>query len=154
MTDTMTAAAKQRVRDEWVARARAAAESWTTNVAATSAAATVDEDESHDIDATWQADTDGDLAGIFSEQGYAQRLDLNILEQIDFSLTDVVRPGAIVGIDGHRDVVGISGEPFEVDGVTYETISTESPLYAVIEGLRLGDTYEFRGQQHTIDFLA
>ena len=81
------------------------------------------------------------------DRGYAQRLDLNILEQIDFSLTDVVRPGAIVGIDGHRDVVGISGEPFEVDGVTYETISTEAPLYAAIEGLRLGDTYEFRGQE-------
>ena len=32
--------------------------------------------------------------------------------------------------------------------------ATQAPTYAAIEGLRLGDTYEFRGQEHTIDFLA
>lgn len=150
---TMTAAAKQRVRDEWVARARLAAESW-ADPTLTRDGVVLDSDDSHDIDGTWQSDTEGELAGIFSEQGAAQRLDLEILEKIDFSLTDVVRPGAIVGVDGHRDVVGISGEPFEVDGVTYETISTEAPLYAAIKGLRLGDSFTFRGQTQTIDFLA
>ena len=43
---------------------------------------------------------------------------------------------------------------FEVDGVSYEGISTDSPIYPAIEGLRAGDSFTFRDASQSIDFLA
>ena len=63
-------------------------------------------------------------------------------------------PGALVGFDGERYVVGVVAEAFECDGVTYEGLSSDSPIYASLKGLGLGDTFSFGSREHHVDFLA
>lgn len=76
------------------------------------------------------------------------------IEGLDVSAKSSVEPGAVVGFGGARYVVGIVADAVDVDGVTYEGISPDSPVYAAIEGLALGDTFDFRDRKQTIDFLA
>jgi hypothetical protein len=65
-----------------------------------------------------------------------------------------VVPGAIVAFGGDHYVVGTVADEFACDGVTYEGISADAPLYAVIKGLRAGDSFTFNGQEHRVDAVA
>lgn len=74
------------------------------------------QDAAYDIDDQWQADTEGDLEGLFERVESTRQDAVDHLASLDFSVSDVVAPGAIVGIDGQRHVFGASfGEEIEVD---------------------------------------
>lgn len=151
----MDAAGKQRVQDALVARARQGLAEPRSEVAEAQAGARLDQDAAYDIDDQWQADTEGDLEGIFERVESTRQEAVDQLAGLDFAVTDVVAPGAIVGIDGQRHVFGASfGEEIEVDGVTYEALSADSPLGEVVAGLKLGDRFTFRDREQSIDFLA
>lgn len=147
-------AAKLRVQEALLERARADLAAARKNVAGHQSAARLDQDASHEIDDQWQADDQGDLAGLFERQRATTRAALEQIESLDFALTDLVGPGAIVSVDGQRYVVGVVGEPVEVDGVSYQTMSADSPLSLAIRGSRAGATVTFRGREQRIDFVA
>lgn len=107
--------------------------------------------ESDDIS---QSDEAGDLAGLFEASATRQSGLLADAERLDFSLTDVVRAGAIVGFDGRRYVVGVASSAFESDGIIYEGISLDSPVYPHLHGRRAGEIASFAGVDHRIDFVA
>lgn len=151
---TMDEAAKQRVKDALLSRARADLASAQDSVQIEHSAAQLDQDSSYAVDDQSQADEAGDLMALYEGVTGQQRSDIERIEHLPVKPTDVVAPGAIVGFGGNRYLVGAVADQFECDGVAYEGISADSPIYAAIQGLHIGDTFTFRGAQHEVDFLA
>lgn len=151
---TIDGPAKLRVKEALLEQARAAVAALAGRATEVQAAARSHEDDTYQSDDLSQSDEAGDLTALF-EQSEARRQEaLDQVERLDFTPSDVVGPGALVGFGGSRFVVGVVADEFECDGATYEGISTESPIYERIEGLRLGDEFEFNGRRDRIDFLA
>lgn len=151
---TMDEAAKERVKATLVERARAELAALLETVQEDDSASQLDQDDSFSVDDQSQADEAGDLSGLFQRQREQRQEDVERIEQLDVSPKSSVEPGAIVGFDGSRYLVGVVAVDFDCDGVTYQGISADSPIFEVLEGVALGDTFTFRERTHTIDFLA
>ncbi len=107
--------------------------------------------EAHDKDDIADARENADLAAAFDHPVYTHHAKIEAIENTDFSLTDTVRPGALVSFNGRSFVVAVSTAKFDCDGVTYMGISTQSPIYKTIEGLQAGDRFTFNGREMTLD---
>lgn len=151
---SMAAEAKQLVKDALVSAARAALSSSDENMQTLQSAAAVDHDSPSSVDDLSQADSSRDLSTLFGETVADQRAGLQRIEQLDFGPKDRVEPGAIIGFGGRHYVVGVVSEAFDCGGVTYEGVSTESPIYAAIAGRREGETFAFRGQHERLDVVG
>lgn len=111
-------------------------------------------DDTVSRDDTYQAVVAADMQTLLEEADERDKADDAAAAELDFSSTDVVRPGAIVGLDGVRFIVGVVLDEVTVDGQAYAGLSDDSPLYEAIQGLSAGDSYTFRDQTGTIDFVA
>lgn len=151
---TITAEAKQRVKDALIALTRAQLEASRAAVEAEHNTAELDPDSSWSVDDLSQSDAAGALSALFEEHGEAQEAEVERIEALDFSPTDTVRPGAIVAFGGYHYVVGAVAEPFECEGTTYEGISLDSPIYGHIEGKAAGASFSFNGRDHTLEVVA
>lgn len=151
---SMTAAAKQQVKDALISAARAALSSSDENMQTLLSAAEVDQDSSSSVDDLSQADSSRDLTTLFGETAADQRAGLRRIEELDFGPKDRVEPGAIIGFGGRHYVVGVVAEAFDCGGITYEGVSSDSPIYATIKGRREGDTFAFRGQHQRLDVVG
>ena len=145
---------KSRVKDALLRQVEADLLAARGDVARKDAAAKLDQDSSFSVDDQSQAAEAGDLDELL--EGREQRLAgiRNQIEKLDFGPRDEVGPGAIIGFDGDRYVVGVVAAAFESDGATYEGIAADAPIYAAIEGLHAGDTFSFAGHDHRIDFVS
>lgn len=118
------------------------------------AAAEVDQDDSVALDDLSQSDEAGDLAGFAADAIAEGEATLATLDQLDLAATDVVRAGAVVAFDGARYLVGVAAAAVTVDGVPYEGISADSPVFAAIDGKRAGETFTVAGTDHTLDLVG
>jgi len=150
----MDGAAKRRVKDVLLAQAEAALRSSRGGIAEQDSAAMLDADVPDSVDDLSQSGEAGDMGELLETVEDRQKEILTRIEGLDFGPKTAVAPGALVGFGGTRFVVGVVAAEFECDGVTYEGLSSDSPIYAALEGLRLGDTFTFGGHDHRIDFLA
>lgn len=107
--------------------------------------------ETHDTSDLAEARENADLAAAFDHPVHTHQAKIDAIEATDFSVTDRVRAGAILGFGGRHFVVAVSTVRFDCDGVTYMGISTQSPIYKAMEGLRAGDTATFNGREITLD---
>jgi hypothetical protein len=151
---TIDEASKLRIRDALLVHARHELGALSDQVEDEHAAAELDQDTSLEVDDTSQSYEAGDLHALYGRSVARQSASVRHIESLDFAHTDVVVAGAIVGVDGRRYVVGVASAPFECDGVTYEGIASDSPIFTHIQGLRVGDTFEFMGQKQHIVFVA
>lgn len=151
---TMDADAKAEVKKALLAAARAQLRASEGGADAEESAAELDQDSSFSVDDQSQADEAGAVTRLFEAVSDRQQDDVVAIETLDVAPTDVVRPGAIVGFGGARYVVGVVSTAVRCGGESYEGLSTDSPIYAEIEGLHLGDSFTFRDTKQTIDFLA
>lgn len=148
-------ATKSRIHDALVAHLRAGMEALDTTAGFERRTGELgQEDVTLESDDISQSDEAGDLEGLLEDSANRQARALAEVGRLDFSVTDVVRPGAIVGLDGRRYVVGVASSPFESDGVIYEGISLDSPIYAHLQNRRAGEIASFAGMDHRIDFVA
>jgi hypothetical protein len=150
----MDSVAKQRVKDALLAQVEAELQASRASVAREDSAAKLDADSSYSVDDQSQADEAGDLGGLFEGIEERQAGTLGRIADLDFGPKTEVSPGAIVGFDGDRYVVGVVAAAFECDGITYEGISPDSPIYATLKGLQPGDTFTFDAREHRIDTVA
>ncbi|UWQ92291.1 hypothetical protein QEZ52_05790 [Aliisedimentitalea scapharcae] len=111
----------------------------------------LDDREGHDKDDLVGARENADLAAAFDHPVQAHHAKIDVLENLDFSMTDSVRPGAVVRFNGRSFVVAVSTTRFEVDGQTYMGISQQSPIYKAMAGLEAGDTFVFNGKDVEIE---
>jgi hypothetical protein len=150
----MDADAKQRVKDALRARVATELSSSRAAVAGDRSAAGLDPDSSYTSDDLSQSDARSELAGLLAGAVERQAGALARIDALDFGPTSTVVPGAIIAFGGDHYVVGVVSDAFDCDGVTYEGISAESPVYASIRGLRVGDTFSFNGHEHRLELVA
>jgi hypothetical protein len=145
---------KLRVKDALLDHARAELRAQIDSADNERDAGQLDHDTSLEVDDISQADEAGDLESLLADSATKQKQLVERIEDLDFTHTDRVAAGAIVGFGGLRYVVGVAVGPFQSDGVTYEGIALDSPVYAEIEGLRVGDRFALEGVEQRIDVVA
>lgn len=154
MSETLDPQAKARVKEALLAQAHGRLAALRESASAGAFAAEVDQDSSFSVDDLSLADAAGNFTGLLEESAATQQATIDRIEKLNFETAQQVSPGAIVGFGGERFIVGAGGVDLECDGVAYQGISTDAPIYAAIQGLALGDTFEFRGRTQRIDLLA
>jgi hypothetical protein len=150
----MDGEAKLRVRDALRARVEIQLSSSTQAVADERSAAELDPTSSYTSDDVSQSDEEGELAELLGGSEDHQLGVLRTIDGLDFGPHSTVVPGAIIAFGGDHYVVGVVAEAFDCDGITYEGISADSPVYAVIRGLSVGDSFTFNGHEHRLDLVA
>lgn len=115
------------------------------------AASELDQDGTIAPDDLSQADQAGDLAGFAGDAIAEAEATLAAIDALDLSATDAVRPGAVVGFGGARYLVGVAAAPVTVDGVEYEGVSADSPVFAAIDGRHAGETFVVNDTEQTLD---
>ncbi len=88
-----------------------------------------------------------DLAAAFDTPVQTHHAKIDAIENTDFSLMDVVGPGAVVMFSDRRFIVCVSTTRFEVEGITYMGISTQSPIYRAMAGLKAGESFDLNGRE-------
>lgn len=151
---TLSSTTKMRVKDAMLDRARAELGAQVDSAETERDAGQLDQDTSVGSDEISQAYEAGDLESRLTDSATRQRQVVEQIEGLDFGHTDRVAAGAIVGFGGLRYVVGVGVGPFDCDGVTYEGIAVDSPVFAEIDGLRVGDTFSFAGDEQRIDMVG
>lgn len=111
----------------------------------------LDDREQHDNSDIAEARENADLAAAFDHPVKDHHAKIDVLENLDFAVTDRVQPGAVVGFGGRHVVVAVSTAQFELEGITYMGISPQSPIYKAMEGLEEGDSFVFNGKNVTLD---
>lgn len=74
-----------------------------------------------------------------------------LLENITFEPTDVVKPGAVVSVNGKCFVIAFYKSPFEFEGREFMGISTNAPLYECLAGKEEGDEFTLNGKDYLIE---
>jgi hypothetical protein len=153
-SEMLDGVAKQRVKAALRALVEADLRSSRQAVADERSAAELDPESSYSSDDLSQSDEGGELAGLFAGAVDRKEVLLGRIDALDFGPQSAVVPGAIIAFGGDHYVVGVVADAFDCDGVTYEGISADSPVYAAIKGLRGGDSFTFNGHEHRIDLVA
>lgn len=78
---------------------------------------------------------------------------LEALNNISFETTEVVKPGAIVSVNGRCMIIAVPKSPFTIDGRHFMGISVNAPIYRQLEGKKAGDTFEFNNKKFTIEVV-
>ena len=82
----------------------------------------------------------------------ALQRDINILRNLEaIDPTEEVQLGDIIETDRGNFFVAVAADDFEVGGVTYRGISTDSPLFRALTGKRNGDTVDVNGNKFTLN---
>lgn len=92
-----------------------------------------------------------DLAAAFDHPVKDHNAKIDMLENLDFSVTDQVGPGAVVSFGTRHVVISVATAEFEHEGVTYMGISAQSPIYNAMKGLEEGDSFMFHGKEVVLD---
>ncbi|MBI6630183.1 hypothetical protein [Pontibaca salina] len=152
MSDSQDRAAiKQSVRDRLLSLEEEALAAAKSHYESFLKDAVMDRRESHDKDEMADARESADLAAAFDAPVYTHQAKIDAIENTDFSPTDTVGPGAVVSFNGRNFVVITSTSKFDCGGKTYMGISTQSPIYRVIEGLKAGDSFSHNGRTYTLE---
>ncbi|WP_050931121.1 hypothetical protein [Aestuariivita boseongensis] len=107
--------------------------------------------EQYDNSDLAEARENRDLAAAFDHPVKDHHSKIDVLENLDFAVTDTVQPGAVVRFGGRSVIVAVSTAQFELEGETYMGISPGSPIYQAMSGLGAGDTFELNGREIKID---
>lgn len=78
------------------------------------------------------------------------KMNLQAIEDTPVEPCETVCYGAVVKVDDDYLYVSTAQKPLEIDGKRIEGISTQAPIYKLMSGKRVGDTYEFNGKLHRI----
>ena len=113
--------------------------------------AKLDNLEQHSVDEIAEEREKLDLAAAFDHPVKDHEAKIDALENLDFSVTDQVQPGAVVSFGGRHVVIAVSTAQFDHDGVTYMGISPQSPIYKAMDGLVAGDSFVFHGKDITVE---
>ena len=110
-----------------------------------------DDEEVIDDDVHSHKAENAEITGELEQQVLDHAEHLRILEAMDFSPSDTIRPGAVVKLNGRYMVVAVSRPKFEFRGKAIIGISTEAPIYRSMQGKKAGDAFTFNGTRFRIE---
>lgn len=109
------------------------------------------ENEPHERDEIASARIAADLAHGFDAPIHTLEAKIDVLENLDFGPKTEVGPGAVIAFNGRHFVVAVATKKFDFAGQTYMGLAQDSPIYAKIEGLTEGDSFEHNGKDMSIE---
>lgn len=92
-----------------------------------------------------------DISDQLDEQAHVHTEHLEVINKISFEPTDVVKPGAVVSVNGRCIIVAVSKSPFKIGDRDFIGISTNAPIYNSLQGKKSGDSFEFNKHKFTIE---
>jgi hypothetical protein len=98
-----------------------------------------------------QEEQSGVEADRFEEQVHLHEQHRSLIEKIDFSPTEVVRPGALIKLGDRYFVIAVPTRILRIAGIEILGISPASPLFEAMEGLSAGDEFEWNSQTLVIE---
>jgi hypothetical protein len=98
-----------------------------------------------------QNEQSGIEAPRFEEQSHLHESHRNAIFAIDFRPRKSVELGALVRVNGRYFAVAVPTRLFYLEGIEVLGISTDAPLFSAMEGLRSGETFEFRGNSFVVE---
>lgn len=87
---------------------------------------------------------------LFKQQLQKARLDLDLLDHIDFSKKVKVEPGAFVQTEKFNFIVACATTPFDHEGKHIIGISIESPIFKEMKDREVGESFTISGNSYTI----
>ena len=78
---------------------------------------------------------------------------LRLLKSLDFGAKSTCTPGAVINTADFNFIVGVPTVPFEYEGSQYVGISVNSPIYEVLKNAEIGEEFNFRGNNYTIESI-
>ena len=90
------------------------------------------------------------LSTMESELEFVQR-EMALLKSLNPNqVNTIVEPGAVVVTKERTFFIAVSSEKVDIDGQVIFGISTNAPIYLVMQGLKKGDSFEFNGVAYKI----
>ena len=90
------------------------------------------------------------LSTMESELEFVQR-EMAFLKSLNPNqVNTIVEPGAVVVTKERTFFIAVSSEKVDIDGQVIFGISTNAPIYLVMQGLKKGDSFEFNGVAYKI----
>lgn len=94
-----------------------------------------------------------DISDELEHQAHLHIDHLKAISNISFEPTDVVKPGAIVSVNGRCMIVAVPKAPFMIDGRYFMGISVNAPIYKHLEGKKTGEIFVFNNKKFTIELV-
>ncbi len=110
----------------------------------------IDEEDTHDPEDFSHQYEAGEMEQLVKSQLYRAKEKLNDLQNMSIEPSSIVESGAIVETDKRNFVIGFSSTPFEIDEKEFVGISKGAPVYAAMDGKKVGDSFEVGGTNYTI----
>lgn len=110
----------------------------------------IDEEDTHDPEDFSHQYEAGEMEQLVKSQLYRAKEKLNDLKNMSIEPSSIVESGAIVETDKRNFVIGFSSTPFEIDEKEFVGISKGAPVYAAMDGKKVGDSFEVGGTNYTI----
>lgn len=110
----------------------------------------IDEDDTHDPEDYSHQYESGEMEQLMRVQLNKAKRNLDLLKSIDFSEKTFIEPGAYVETNKFNFLVGFTTVPFDVEGKHIVGISTESPIYPIMLGKKVGDTFSYSGVNYEV----
>ncbi len=111
----------------------------------------IDKDDVVDDDDLSHHSSSSVVSNRLDEQLHIHQEHLEALIKISFEPTLIVKPGAVVSVNGRFMVVSVSTPSFNFEGREFLGISTQAPIYTYLRGKKAGDTFQFNGTNFTIE---
>ncbi len=92
-----------------------------------------------------------EISDQLDEQAHVHVDHLETINKISFEPADVVKPGAVVSVNGRCMIVAVSKPHFKIDDRDFIGISTQAPIYKSLEGKKAGDSFEFNNMKFAIE---
>lgn len=105
-----------------------------------------EEDFSHQFESN-------EIEGLIKNQINKEEESLRLLKSIDFGSKSECIPGAVINTADFNFIVGVPTIPFEYEGSQYVGISVNSPIYEVLRNAQIGEEFNFRGNNYTIESI-
>jgi hypothetical protein len=145
---------KQIIRETMLSLEKSALESAREKYLDYVAGARLDRSEPIEDDEQAQAEIASDLSEALDDTVHDHTSKIERLEKIDFGPKSSVQEGALIKLSGRYFIVAVSTGRFSCDGQEVMGISTMSPIFAQIEGMRAGESLDFSGKKLIVEEIA
>lgn len=110
----------------------------------------IDEEDTHDPEDFSHQYEAGEMEQLVKSQLFRAKEKLSDLQNMSVEASSVVESGALVETDKRNFVIGFSSTPFEIDGKEFVGISQGAPIYAAMDGKKVGESFEVSGTNYAI----
>lgn len=113
--------------------------------------ANLDEDNTLDPEDFSNQTESREMKLLLQKQLEKTKFDYEKVKNMDFSEKSEAGIGALVTTDMFNFILGVATTPFLFGNLQVVGVSTEAPIYRNLHGKKIGDSFQFSGNQYNIN---